>query len=89
MEASVGLGWVAITPAPAPLVAEMGEAGIFYGNRVLNAFRDKPDGKAHVEFVNTFRPLYPVLSAYVTGVPHDGTHVERQGRGRREILARK
>eukprot|EP00692_Jakoba_bahamiensis_P000342 EC684000.1.p3 GENE.EC684000.1~~EC684000.1.p3 ORF type:complete len:75 (+),score=19.81 EC684000.1:35-259(+) len=65
MESAGALGWVAITPAPAPFVAEMGEAGIFYGNRVLYAFRDKPDGKAHVEFVNTFRPLYPALSAYV------------------------
>jgi len=38
-ESVPALGWVAVTPAPAPYIKEMSDAGQFYTNRVLKDFK--------------------------------------------------
>ena len=38
-ESISGLSWVAVEPAPAPFCKEMGQAAVFYTNRVLKDFR--------------------------------------------------
>jgi adenylyl cyclase-associated protein len=39
---SIGaLGWIAISPAPAPYVKEMIDAAQFYTNRVLKDYKEK------------------------------------------------
>lgn len=40
-ESIPALGWVAVSPAPAPFVKEMKDSGMFYGNRVLKDFKDR------------------------------------------------
>ena len=46
------LGWVAVSPAPAPFVKEMNDAGQFYTNRVLKDWKDK--SKVHVDWVKAW-----------------------------------
>ena len=46
------IGWVAVSPAPAPFVKEMNDAGQFYTNRVLKDWKDK--SKLHVDWVKTW-----------------------------------
>ena len=38
-ESIPGLSWVAVEPTPAPYVKEMGDAAVFYTNRVLKDYR--------------------------------------------------
>lgn len=40
-ESIPALGWVAMSPAPAPFVKEMNDAGQFYTNRVLKEWKEK------------------------------------------------
>jgi adenylyl cyclase-associated protein len=40
-EAIGALGWIAISPAPAPYVKEMIDAAQFYTNRVLKDYKEK------------------------------------------------
>lgn len=40
-ESIPALGWVAVSPAPAPYVKEMNDAGQFYTNRVLKDWKEK------------------------------------------------
>lgn len=51
-ESIAALGWVAISPAPAPYVKEMNDAGQFYTNRVLKEWKEKD--KNHVEWVKAW-----------------------------------
>jgi hypothetical protein len=43
---------VAVSPAPAPFVKEMNDAGQFYTNRVLKDWKEK--NKLHVDWVKTW-----------------------------------
>lgn len=38
-ESIPGLSWVAVSPAPAPYVKEMGDSAVFYTNRVLKEYK--------------------------------------------------
>lgn len=40
-ESIPALGWVAVSPTPAPYVKEMNDAGQFYTNRVLKEWKEK------------------------------------------------
>lgn len=57
------IGWVTISPKPAPYVAEMKNATQFYSNRVIKDFKDK-DAK-HVEWTRSFGNLLEGLRKYV------------------------
>jgi len=62
-EAVSALGWVTISPAPAPFVQEMNHAGQFYTNRVLKDWKEK--NHVHVEWVKSWLQTLTELQAYV------------------------
>ncbi|VVC93637.1 adenylyl cyclase-associated protein 2 [Leptidea sinapis] len=62
-ESIPALGWVAISPTPAPYVKEMNDAGQFYTNRVLKDWKEKD--KTHVEWCRTWVQLLSDLQAFV------------------------
>lgn len=62
-ESIPGLSWVAVAPAPAPYVKEMGDSAVFYTNRVLKDYRDKD--KMHVEWVQNWNNVFKELQQYV------------------------
>ena len=62
-EAIPALGWVTVSPAPAPFILEMNHAGQFYTNRVLKDWKEK-DHK-HVEWVKSWLQTLTELQAYV------------------------
>ncbi|KAG7168594.1 adenylyl cyclase-associated protein 1-like isoform X2 [Homarus americanus] len=62
-ESIPGLSWVAVTPAPAPYVKEMGDSAVFYTNRVLKEYREKD--KVHVEWVQNWNNVFKELQEYV------------------------
>ncbi len=37
------VGWVSVSPKPAPYVKEMGDQALFYGNRVIKEFKGKDE----------------------------------------------
>ncbi|CAH0727388.1 unnamed protein product, partial [Brenthis ino] len=62
-ESIPALGWVAVSPTPAPYVKEMNDAGQFYTNRVLKEWKEK--NKTHVEWCRAWVQLLSDLQAYV------------------------
>ncbi|XP_045118764.1 adenylyl cyclase-associated protein 1-like isoform X2 [Portunus trituberculatus] len=62
-ESISGLSWVAVAPAPAPYVKEMGDSAMFYSNRVLKDYREKD--KVHVEWVQNLNNVWKELQEYV------------------------
>ncbi|KPJ01116.1 Adenylyl cyclase-associated protein 2, partial [Papilio xuthus] len=75
-ESIPALGWVAVSPTPAPYVKEMNDAGQFYTNRVLKEWKEKD--KRHVEWCRAWVQLLSDLQAYVkqqhtTGLVWSGT----------------
>ncbi|CAG9581543.1 unnamed protein product [Danaus chrysippus] len=62
-ESIPALGWVAVSPTPAPYVKEMNDAGQFYTNRVLKEWKEKD--KTHVEWCRAWIQLLSDLQAYV------------------------
>ncbi|KAK3889630.1 hypothetical protein Pcinc_006375 [Petrolisthes cinctipes] len=62
-ESIPGLSWVAVAPAPAPYVKEMGDSAVFYTNRVLKDYREK--NKLHVEWVQHWNGVFRELQEYV------------------------
>ncbi|KAK8739450.1 hypothetical protein OTU49_017418 [Cherax quadricarinatus] len=62
-ESIPGLSWVAVAPAPAPFVKEMGDSAVFYTNRVLKEYREKD--KIHVEWVQNWNNVFKELQEYV------------------------
>lgn len=57
------LGWVAVSPTPAPYVKELADAAQFYTNKVLVAYKDKD--KLHVEWVNSWLSFLQELQKYI------------------------
>ena len=57
------LGWVAVSPAPAPFILEMNHAGQFYTNRVLKDWKEK--SHVHVEWVKSWLQTLTELQSYV------------------------
>lgn len=62
-ESIPALGWVAVSPTPAPYVKEMNDAGQFYTNRVLKEWKGKDAN--HVEWCRAWVQLLSDLQAYV------------------------
>lgn len=62
-ESIPALGWVTVSPAPAPYIKEFNDAGQFYGNRVLKEWKDKD--KRHVEWVKAWVQTLTELQAFV------------------------
>ncbi|KAH1023510.1 hypothetical protein HUJ04_012705 [Dendroctonus ponderosae] len=62
-ESIPALGWVAVSPAPAPYVKEMNDAGQFYTNRVLKDWKEKD--KRHVDWVKSWVQTLSELQAFV------------------------
>ncbi|RMX46727.1 hypothetical protein pdam_00015675 [Pocillopora damicornis] len=84
-EAIPALGWVSVSPTPAPHVKEMVDAAQFYLNRVLKDFKGKDE--THVEWVKCLKNSLTDLHAYVkahhtTGVVWSKTgNVAKAGAG--------
>ncbi|CAF3718779.1 unnamed protein product [Rotaria socialis] len=57
------LGWILISPTPAPYIKEMLDAAQFYTNRVLKDFKEKDP--IHVEWVKQWIKILNELHAYV------------------------
>ncbi|XP_060535053.1 adenylyl cyclase-associated protein 2-like [Cylas formicarius] len=62
-ESIAALGWVAVSPAPAPYIKEMNDAGQFYTNRVLKDWKEKD--KRHVEWVKAWVQTITDLQSFV------------------------
>lgn len=62
-ESIPALGWVAVSPAPAPYIKEMNDAGQFYSNRVLKDWKEKD--KKHVEWVRSWIELLTEMQKFV------------------------
>ncbi|KAJ8927866.1 hypothetical protein NQ314_019610 [Rhamnusium bicolor] len=62
-ESIPALGWVTVSPAPAPYVKEMNDAGQFYTNRVLKEWKEKD--KKHVDWVKAWIQTLSDLQTFV------------------------
>lgn len=62
-ESIPALGWVAVSPTPAPYVKEMNDAGQFYTNRVLKEWKEKD--KVHMEWCKAWVQTLTDLQQYV------------------------
>ncbi|CAL7943475.1 unnamed protein product [Xylocopa violacea] len=62
-ESIPALGWVAVSPTPAPYVKEMNDAGQFYTNRVLKEWKEKD--KIHAEWCKAWVQTLSDLQQYV------------------------
>jgi len=62
-ESIPALGWVAVSPAPAPYVKEMKDAGQFYTNRVLKDWKEKDNN--HAAWVRSWVETLTELQAFV------------------------
>ncbi|XP_055331462.1 adenylyl cyclase-associated protein 2-like isoform X2 [Paramacrobiotus metropolitanus] len=62
-ESIPALGWIAVSPTPAPYIKEMIDAGQFYTNRVLKDYKDKEP--MHVEWARAWIDVLQQLQAYV------------------------
>ncbi|XP_014489262.1 PREDICTED: adenylyl cyclase-associated protein isoform X5 [Dinoponera quadriceps] len=62
-ESIPALGWVAVTPTPAPYVKEMNDAGQFYTNRVLKDWKEKD--KIHIDWCKAWVQTLTDLQQYV------------------------
>ncbi|KAK6631207.1 hypothetical protein RUM43_014303 [Polyplax serrata] len=81
-ESIPALGWVTVSPAPAPYVKEMNDAGQFYTNRVLKDWKEKD--KVHVDWTKAWVQTLSELQAFVkqyhtTGLVWGGTTAPRVG----------
>ncbi|XP_025992010.1 adenylyl cyclase-associated protein 1 isoform X3 [Solenopsis invicta] len=62
-ESIPALGWVAVSPTPAPYVKEMNDAGQFYTNRVLKDWKEK--NKIHIDWCKAWVQTLTDLQQYV------------------------
>ncbi|XP_011146293.1 adenylyl cyclase-associated protein 1 isoform X3 [Harpegnathos saltator] len=62
-ESIPALGWVAVSPTPAPYVKEMNDAGQFYTNRVLKDWKEKD--KMHIDWCKAWVQTLTDLQQYV------------------------
>ncbi|KAG1680065.1 Adenylyl cyclase-associated protein 2 [Nymphon striatum] len=81
-ESIPALGWIAVSPTPAPYIKECLDAGQFYTNRVLKDYKGKD--QTHVDWVACWIETFTALHAYVKqyhttgivwnskGVPYSG-----------------
>jgi len=83
-ESVPALGWVTVSPAPAPYVKEMNDAGQFYTNRVLKDWKEKD--KKHVDWVKAWVQTLSELQTFVkqhhtTGLVWAGKNAPLAGAG--------
>ena len=62
-DGSPALGWVAVTPTPAPFVGDMKDSAQFYANRVIKDYKEKD--ASHVEWVRSYITFLTQLQTYV------------------------
>ncbi|CAL4124196.1 unnamed protein product, partial [Meganyctiphanes norvegica] len=62
-EAISALSWVTVPKTPGPFVKEMGDAGIFYTNRILKEYKDKD--KSHVSWTQDWIGIFKEMQSYV------------------------
>lgn len=62
-ESIPALGWVTVSPTPAPFIKEMNDAGQFYTNRVLKEWKEKD--KKHVDWVKAWVQTLVDLQVFV------------------------
>jgi len=78
---SIGaLGWITVSPAPAPYIKEMSDAGQFYSNRVLKDFKEKENGKLHTSWVQSWVQLLTELQAHVKDFHTRGVSYNAKGK---------
>lgn len=59
------IGWVTVSPTPAPYVKEMCDSAQFYTNKVLMAFKDNANMQHHMEWAKGFIVFLTELQKYV------------------------
>lgn len=59
------MGWVTVSPTPAPYVKEMADSAQFYTNKVLVAYKDKPELAFHVNWAKAWIELLHNLQTYI------------------------
>eukprot|EP01088_Endostelium_zonatum_P000873 TRINITY_DN11133_c0_g1_i1.p1 TRINITY_DN11133_c0_g1~~TRINITY_DN11133_c0_g1_i1.p1 ORF type:complete len:499 (+),score=160.06 TRINITY_DN11133_c0_g1_i1:82-1578(+) len=64
-EGIAALGWVAVTPAPAPFVDEARASSEFYSNKILMEFKNKEGGDLHRNWVHAINEFLKELKNYV------------------------
>lgn len=69
-EAAPALGWLAVSPTPAPYVKEMTDAAQFYTNKVLVAYKEKD--KLHIEWAQSWLSFLQELHKYIKQVHTTG-----------------
>ncbi|EPS45295.1 hypothetical protein H072_695 [Dactylellina haptotyla CBS 200.50] len=84
-EAVPALAWVTLDTKPAEFVAEMANAGQFYGNRVIKEYKEKE--KKHVEWVRSWYNICKSLEEYVRKYHIRGISWTRDGGDAQEIMA--
>ncbi|TPP58271.1 adenylyl cyclase-associated protein 2 isoform X2 [Fasciola gigantica] len=62
-ESVLSLGWVAVTPTPAPHVKNMQEAAQFFTNRVMKDYKEK-DAK-HIKWTKKLMEVWDSLFSYI------------------------
>jgi len=78
-ESIPALGWVAVSPAPAPYVKEMSDAGQFYSNRVLKDFKEKD--RVHAEWVKSWLATLSSLQTFIKQNHATGVQWNKNGSG--------
>ncbi|KAK6346818.1 hypothetical protein TWF696_006926 [Orbilia brochopaga] len=84
-EAVPALAWVTLDTKPAEFVAEMANAGQFYGNRVIKEYKDKDE--KHVNWVRSWYSICKALEEYVKKHHIRGIAWKRDGGDAQEIMA--
>jgi len=69
-ESIPALGWILVSPTPAPYVKEMTDSGQFFGNKVLIAYKGKDAN--HVNWVNAWAEFLLNLQKYIRKIHTTG-----------------
>lgn len=76
-ESIPALGWISVSPTPAPYIKEMTDAGQFYTNRILKEFKEKD--ATHVDWVKAWLQVLGELQSYVKQHHTTGVSWNKQG----------
>ncbi|XP_054266209.1 adenylyl cyclase-associated protein 1-like isoform X1 [Macrosteles quadrilineatus] len=82
-ESIPALGWVTVSPAPAPYIKEMNDAGQFYTNRVLKDWKQKD--QTHVDWVKAWVETLTELQAFVKRHHTTGLVWSKTGSGLKKV----
>ncbi|KPM02181.1 adenylyl cyclase-associated protein 1-like protein, partial [Sarcoptes scabiei] len=64
-EGIAAIGWVTVSPTPAPYVKEMNDSAQFYTNKVLMAFKDNPTMVHHIDWAKAWISFLTELQKYI------------------------